>query len=370
METKSSDVIIVGSGPTGLIAALVAAKKHKVLLLEKPSKNPQLGKRILVSGNGRANFFNASLLEGNIPFSSSFLPNRKELSQEFLSYLKEEIGFTYITDEEGRMYPYFRRSECLQYPLIEKIKHHPNITVAYQEAVKVNQNTLLVKDEKGKETSLSFSFLVLALGGRSYDRKNYSSSLVNSLSLSSYPFQSALCPVRVKERIPSYLAKNRLKGDLRLYSQDQLLYEEKDGELLFKEDGISGICVFNSTIPLLNEKRKNPTAGFHYSFDYGAKDASLLTYPSFLRRYLQESHQEKGKPLSFTFLDTYGFEDSQISYGGVLLDNLNLEDFSLKKQRNIFLGGEMLDVNCPCGGYNMGLSFLEGYQIGKSLLCH
>ena len=60
--TMLSDFLIIGGGVSGLMAALLASKKRKVTILEKPNRNFQLAKRILVSGNGRANFYNADLL--------------------------------------------------------------------------------------------------------------------------------------------------------------------------------------------------------------------------------------------------------------------------------------------------------------------
>ncbi len=370
MEAESSDVLIVGGGPSGLIAALLAAKRRKVLLLEKSGKNPAFGKRILVSGNGRANFFNADLLFEEA--YSSFLAPCKDIvfsdghnyAEEFLNYLKGELSFP--VHREGKLfYPYFLRSECLLNTLLQAIERNGNITTAFLTLDGIDEKKKLVTglDANGKRKSYSYQDLVLALGGRSLDREDYQNGFLSLFP--SFPFVPALCPVRVKEKIPSYLVKNRLRGHLTLKEGDKVLYEE-EGELLFKKDGISGICVFDSTIALLDAKRTHPKGTYFYEFTYLDQECSFSALPQFLRRYLSETKTKPGM-FRFTFDGLYPFAESQISYGGIRLDTINPKTMEAKAFPHIYLAGEMLDQNFPCGGYNMGMAFLEGYKIGRRL---
>ncbi len=373
MEARSFDCIIVGAGPSGLVAALEISKRKRVLLVEKGGHDFVLGKRILISGNGRANFYNEDLLHEE-SYSDSFLSPVKDVvfssghnyAKDFLSYLKEELLFPYT--KEGKLYyPYFNRAESLQNTLFQELKRRENLTILHATLTGISNTDKEVTlfTEKGKE-KYHYQDLVLALGGKSLDRLDYDDSLLSFFS--SYPFSPCLCPVKVKEKIPSYLVKNRLKGKLMLKSGDKILYSE-EGELLFKEDGISGICVFDSTLFLLNERRKNRNASFQYEFTYLEKDihCSYSSYPYFLRRYLEENKEkEKGK-FSFSFSSLYPFQQSQISYGGILLSEVNLDTMEAKRFPHIYLAGEMLDQNFICGGYNMGLSLLEGYKIGRRL---
>lgn len=371
MNQKKKDVLIIGSGPAGLLCSILASQGRRVTLIEKPSKTNVLSKRILVSGNGRANFFNEDLFSASFEKDLQFLyrNEKHDYAKELFSYLESQ-GFAYTM--EGKLYyPYFRKSECLHSFLMEKMK---KVEVLYGKALQVHpeRNSItLLKDSKEEE--IFYSDLVIAIGGRSFDREEYSYDLLDSLHVSYFPYQSMLCPVRTKERIPSYLQKQRLKGRLSLLSDQKVLYEE-EGEILFKEDGISGICVFDSTKYLLDEKRRNPKASFSYSFDYASlldgNKISLSCYPEFLKKYLKEKGIEKEKPLSFTFHSLYPFKESQASYGGIRLDEINKETLSLKKYPHIYAIGEMLDADLICGGYNIGTCMVEGYRIGKELTQH
>lgn len=332
-----------------------------------------LGKRILVSGNGRANFYNEDLLSKDAyhnsilsPVSDVVFSSGHNYAEEFLSYLSEELQFPYT--REGKLYyPYFNRAESLQNTLVQQLKKRENLTISHSTLVKINreESSLILLSEKGKEC-VHYHDLVLALGGKSLDRQDYDDSLLSFFK--SYPFRPCLCPVKVKEKIPSYLVKNRLRGTLALKSNGKAVYSE-EGELLFKEDGISGICVFDSTLYLLNERRKNKNASFVYEFTYLDDKSSVnySSYPYFLRRYLEENKDTDKNKFTFTFDSLYSFQQSQISYGGILLSEINLDTMEAKRFPHIYLAGEMLDQNFICGGYNMGLSFIEGYKIGRRL---
>lgn len=373
MEARSFDVIVVGAGPSGLISSLLIAKEKKVLLVEKGGHDFVLGKRILVSGNGRANFFNEDLLHEECyqnsllsPVHDAVFSSSVNYAEGFLSYLSGELSFPYT--KEGKLYyPYFNRSESLVNTLVQELKKSKNLTVLNSTLVKINpENSSIYLMKDGKKEEYHYNDLVLSLGGRSLDREDYDTSLLSMFS--SYPFYPCLCPVKVKEKIPNYLVKNRLRGILRLKSKDKVLYEE-EGEILFKEDGISGICVFDSTVYLLNELRRDKNSVFIYEFDYlrDHNDANYSSYPYFLRRYIEEHKEEKRGKFTFTFSSLYPFKQSQISYGGIRLSEVDLTTMQSRKFPHIYLAGEMLDQNFICGGYNMGLSFIEGYKIGRRL---
>ena len=172
MKIRSSDVLILGAGPAGLRAGLKCLGKRKVTFLDKDG----FGKRILVSGNGRANFFNELLLKEETYASYPFqdvkdivFSSGENKAQEFFSYLTKQLGFAYR--KEGNLcYPFFNRSECLNNFLKEELNNlHAEFLKG--QAKEIKKNSLIYLDENGDENQIQFQDLVLALGGESYDRK-------------------------------------------------------------------------------------------------------------------------------------------------------------------------------------------------------
>lgn len=357
---KSFDLIVVGSGPAGLMTAISAIRARSILLIEKDQKNFTLGKRILVSGNGRANFFNEDLLE-NVPVGEEWSPFfAKGAGMKFLSYLTDRLGFTFR--KEGKLYyPYFNRSECLHNTLTDAVAKDDRITVYKGKAVRVDGKKLVVNSAEGI-AEFEFKKLVIATGGRSYDRPDFTGDLLKSTDVLFREFKPALCPVKTVEKIPKSLIKNKLKCRLVLKENGKPIYIE-EGEVLFKKDGLSGICVFNASLVI--SQRENPAAEYTFELQYDGR-CSKAAMPSFLSEAYPYKKLREGV-LTYTFSDLYSFEESQVSYGGVRAESLNCEDFSMKERRDIHIIGECLDITLPCGGYNMGIALIEGFTLGGTL---
>ena len=371
MKIRSSDVLILGAGPAGLRAGLKCLGKRKVTFLDKDG----FGKRILVSGNGRANFFNELLLKEetyafypfqdvkDIVFSSG-----ENKAQEFFSYLTKQLGFAYR--KEGNLcYPFFNRSECLNNFLKEELNNlHAEFLKG--QAKEIKKNSLIYLDENGEENQIQFQDLVLALGGESYDRKERGNdSLLSYFQIKKTPYQSCLCPIVVQEKIPPYLKNQRLKGTLSIYYRNQQIYSET-GEILFKKDGLSGICVFNASLYLRQALKEAKWKDRKRKIDYYPEEYDNLPrscYPTFLISYLKEIKSDFGKPLVFHPSGFYPLKESQASFGGISLSEVNHSNRQRIKYPHIYRLGERLSPCFPCGGFNRGISFIEGYIAGKAL---
>ena len=108
MEAKSFDTLVIGSGPAGLLSSIGHSHNSHVTLLEKPEKNNTLGKRILLSGNGRCNFFNEAF------FKPEFYQQYPELTPLFEKNIPEKFfSFTFIGHKPGVKGTVFNDIECI-----------------------------------------------------------------------------------------------------------------------------------------------------------------------------------------------------------------------------------------------------------------
>ncbi len=369
---KSYERLVIGGGVSGLIYAALSSSENKILILDTPSKKNLVGKRILVSGNGRCNFFNEALLHEET-FDEPLFGSIKEivyhknnlLSVELLEYLRSN-GFSFY--KEGDLYyPFFNRAESFHSFLLSRLKD--NVSFLFAKALKVNRKDKTVLIEKdGQQETISYQKLIFAPGGFSYDREE-DYSLLDSLDVSYRKFSPCLCPIKVKEKIPSFMDGKRLRGVLTL-SADGKRVKSEDGELLFKKDGISGILVFNHSL-IVNELIKEGVKDISFEFDFTTYKNQKINplddgtdYPDYLIKYLEFNNLTPHGVLRFTFDKLYPFNQSQISYGGILLDQINPDDMTLKQDKDVVIIGEVLDQAFPCGGYNIGMALIEGYKAG------
>lgn len=364
------------------MTALALSADRKITFLEKPGKEPRIAKRILVSGNGRCNYFNARLLRKDAyadpllaPLSPFVFQGKRNRAEETLAFLSS-LGFEGYP-EGDLLYPYFNRAESF-YSLLMAELRKKNPVFLSGTALKADRKrkTVTYLTEDGKEETISYQDAVFAPGGRSYDRSDFRYGLLDSLGIPYVPFSPSLCPIVTEEKIPSYLSRSRLKGLVSFFADGKKISEE-DGEVIFKEDGLSGIAVFDGTAYLNLALREKKKARITVSLDYAVHDGkrldpktSLASYPLFLSRYLSERKLAPLSPLSFTFRSLYPFEQSQASFGGIAASAIDPKTMALRDDPHFYALGEVLDLNFICGGYHIGSTLLEGYLAGKALSSH
>ena len=371
--------VVIGAGPSGVIYALKVKHdnpKDTVIILESSDK---VLKRILVSGNGRANFYNEELLNNSIEKAyenkcSALEIIDNNIALETLEFLKS-LGLVYVIDNAGRFYPYSNSSLTLWKILVEAL-NKSNIEIKLNEkAVLVDSNKKHIKTQSGQ--TLTYDKLFIGVGGYSYDRVIGSNkNLLDSLNVKYSKFEPALCPLKTKEKIPAYLVGTRVYANVKLFEDNKLIYSE-DGELLFKKDGVSGIAIFDASLFVDTNSNKNYKLSFDvtkrgdFVIDENKRNVPLdLIINEKLANYLNEKYGKKAfdklSNIEFNVASKYDFKESQVSKGGVNLSEINLSNMSLKKDSNIYIGGEVIDLSAICGGYNIGLAFITAYKAAKN----
>ena len=154
---------------------------------------------------------------------------------------------------------------------------------------------------------------------------------------------------------------------LSTFSGNKLINKE-EGELLFKDKGISGIVVFNATHYINVANRKDIT--FHIDFAYlvnekiDKKDYIKYVNPK-LAKYLSDNNLDIHDTV-FTFKDFYDFSVAHVTHGGLKLNQVN-SSLESKIEKNVYFIGEILDVDGICGGYNMMWAFASAYHVAKGI---
>lgn len=359
---KSSDLLIIGASVSSIFPILLS--NNKVTVIERS----KLFSRILISGNGRCNFFNENILKDNNINKLLLNKSEKNYPHDVLNYIINDLDISYYKDND-LYYPFFNKSECFYNPLINKI-NKTDTEFIKGEASFINpikkEVTYLVDNKK---EIIKYNKLLITTGGFSYlYKQDY--TLLNSLNVKINNFSPCLCPIVVKEKIPSYLVGLRIKGKVSLLINNKEEYSEV-GEVLFKKDGLSGIIIFNITLKINEYLRKNIKdikLIIDYSSHDGFENTSTSSLPKQLFSYLKERKLKVNDKLTFTFLKLYPFKESQTSFGGIDLTEINMSNLSLKKYKDIYVAGEVIDLNFKCGGYNIGYNMIEGYKIIKDIL--
>ena len=379
-------VAIIGGGASGLFAAgILNDKGIKVTIFEK---NNKLGKKILASGNGKCNFSNVSDLNDkyNNVFANSVI---EQFTVE--DTLKEfsKMGLIYKNDDQGRCYPVSENAssvlDCLKSRL-NGVSIRLDTTI---EKIEIANNKVVVFTEGKKET---FDYAICCSGSsasnlgseRAYSYlKNIGVNLINN--------RASLSPVIVRENVKE-LSGVRVKCLVKLVDDCNKIIYEEDGEILFKDDGLSGIAIFNASSYINRDRNKKYEIILDIS--NGIEDEELEKYfmkkkkenifkgflndkiGSYLLKYINVNKIDglivkkivkMVKNWKFSVVNLYPLKDAQVCSGGISVNEVN-KSLSLKKIPFIYVCGELLDIDGICGGYNLQFAWSSGAVVAKDII--
>ncbi len=358
-------VAIIGGGCSGLfLASLLNKEKLDVFIYEK---NNKLGKKILASGNGKCNFTNVKQLENkyNNQFANEVI--KRFTVDTTLSFFKK-YGLVFKSDELGRCYPVSENAnsvlDCLKSNLLGC---HIKLESVVSKIVK-----------KGKKYSVTinnkeelFDYVVCSSGSAASNLGSYKAyDYLKDLNVKIVELKPSLTPVLIEENIKK-LEGIRVKGKVSLIDSKNIVVYEENGEILFKKDALSGIAIFNIS-SYINRKKDNYKIQLDLSA--GMSEKELINYfknkkekelfKGFLDdkigEYIIENIKDKKieniaqviKHLNFKVKGMYEIKDAQVCAGGVSLEEIN-ENLELCKYPNVYVAGELLDIDGVSGGYNM-----------------
>ena len=408
---QQENITIIGGGASGLLAAIYAARKGcKVTILEK---NNSCGKKILVTGNGRCNYFNE---DRNI---IHYRTQNKDLLCDIIT----DINLDEILDlfsslgiepkiKNGYYYPYSNQAVSIQHALlieVRNLKIDIKTDTTVFEIKKNENNSFLIITNQG---NFYTNKIILATGTKASQKDDLSDigyKTCEKFGIKIIKPLPALVQLKGSEKYFKEWNGIRCDVKLTLFENNKYLAEET-GEIQLTDYGISGICVMNlsgrvargldnknkETIKInfldgLNIHSINDTINFINNRHNNMKNRSIcellegiINYKllnillknngiSINKKWSEISESDKAKfaesltSLSINITGTNSFDKSQICSGGISLTEINTETMETKKVPGLYVIGELLDLDADCGGYNLTWAWLTGMIAGKNI---
>ena len=370
-------IIIVGGGASGIVAAINYKRNHKgddVLVIEQLAAPL---KKLLASGNGKCNLGNS-----NIDFS---LYNNPDFAKSVIEGYDYKGFFSSISIETKTVgdlaYPVSESAVSVKEAMLNAAK---NLGISIKTEEKLIdysvKNQIELTTNKGSYVADKLYF---AGGLKSSPKLGSDGSVLDVLIRHNYKVkmpQPGLSPLFTKEKT-KIVDGIRVKACVSLYENNSLIHKE-NGEVLFKDHGLSGIVIFNMMSLIARAPEKAHTLSIDLLPDFSEKylenyrknhkfSEFLLAFlnPK-VSAYLQDRFKNEDaifsalKALRFTFDKSYGFDFSQVSVGGIDVSEVD-ENLMSKHEKNVYIIGELLNIDGPCGGYNLTWAFASAIKSTK-----
>lgn len=350
------DVIIIGGGAAGLAAAASLENGIKTCILEK---NRIPGRKIMATGGGRCNITNEAC-------------GQKDIALDFF----KSLGLETYSDEEGRYYPYSNQASDVVKVLTDAIKAKDVDVVTESEVVSAESDGtyFIVSDAKGR--SFSSKVLLVAAGGKAAPQLGTTGdgyAIAKSLGHTVkkvYPILTGINTGDMKD-----VKGVRAKGKVSLYKDGQMIASET-GEIQFNEDGISGICVMNMTPYIIAEKGESLDKAFsryYIELDLAPDfDANMISgrdssFGILSEKLASRVSIDKIKNWRLPVMGVKGWKDAQCTAGGVAIEEINMDTMESLKREGLYFAGEVIDVQGPCGGFNLQNAWETGIYAAADI---
>ena len=383
------DVIIIGSGPAGLMAGIELKKELKVLILEK---NEQMGKKLLVSGAGQCNFTHSgSILE----FFSKYNNEGRFIKRSLSLFTNEDLieffidnNLDIVTREDGKIFPKSLKAKDIINIFENKLIKMKREIKLKNKVIKIEHGEdFTVHTETGKYES---KYLIIATGGMTYPSLGTSGDgydFAESLGHRIEPLNVGLSPVYIKDDELVNLSGITLKEIELSHYRNGKKINIFSGDLLFTHKGLSGPIIIDNSryfkngdqlrlnfgIDSLNEKKliKNALREFlpEKITIYLMRKCNLDTE----KPMIQWNKKEKNKlnealhELEFSIDSLGNINESMITCGGVSFKDTSSKTLQSRMVPGLYFAGEVLDVDGESGGYNIQAAFSMGHLVAGEI---
>jgi len=410
-NVQKFDIVVIGGGPAGMMAAGKAAEMGaKVAILEK---NDKLGQKLLLTGNGRCNITNAEF--NNRKLADQYGKEGKVLLSPFSVFAPkdvidffEKIKVKTKIERGNRVFPESNRAVIVLKALLNLLKKHKVDILSNTHVVEFKKNSdenisHILTENKKKITANNY---IICTGGKSYptlgstgEGYRWAQKLGHSINKPS----PALVPMRIKESWAKELQGLGLKNvELKTVSGKI----KRFGEMMFTHFGIGGPIVLDMSKEigelLENQKKVEIILDLKPALNLQELDKRIQKdFDKFANKLFKNSledllpqrlipavitfsgispdkktnsitKKERAylaytlKNIRLTVTELMGFDRARVTTGGVSTKEIDFKTMKSKIIGNLFFAGEIIDLDGPCGGFNLQLCWTTGYVAGQN----
>ncbi|QCX32620.1 NAD(P)/FAD-dependent oxidoreductase [Caloramator sp. E03] len=403
-----SRVVVVGGGAAGMMAAIIAGKRGKeVILIEK---NEKLGKKLFITGKGRCNITTDKDIEEiikNITTNANFMYSALYTFSNYdLMKMIEDKGVKLKVERGGRVFPESDKSSDI-IKCFEKYLNENNVKIM------LNTKVTDIIDFKGKiwgveiegGEKIKCDSIILATGGKSYPLTGSTGDgyyFAKKLGHSIIDIRPSLVPLIAEEEWVKELMGLSLKNvEISVKHKNKIVYKDF-GEMLFTHFGVSGPIILSASRKIIDilPQKVEVLIDLKPALDYNELDRRILRdFEMFKNKQFKNSLNEllpskiipvviklSGidaekqvnsitkderknivkllKEFKITITGTRPIEEAIITAGGVNVKEIDPSTMESKIVKGLYIVGELLDVDALTGGFNLQIAFSTGYCAG------
>ncbi|HBD24917.1 MAG: hypothetical protein A2566_00850 [Candidatus Zambryskibacteria bacterium RIFOXYD1_FULL_40_13] len=407
------DVIVIGGGPSGMIAAGRAGGRGlSVLLLEK---NKSLGRKLVITGGGRCNITNAEFDIHKL--LSNYGSSKQLLYSSFSEFgviethsFFQSLGLPLVTQARNRVFPNTEKAEDVLSALVLYMKNNNVLVKTGVSVNKLERNANGMFTVTSQKTTYVARAVVVATGGLSHSETGSTGDGFKWLSYLGhkiYPPTPSIVPVVVEDEWIKSLSGHSFEFAKITFYLDGVKVFSKSGPILCTHYGLSGPTILNSSkrvgdmlhealvtasincfpdwsvgelekymIQIFdNNKNKSLKNVFAEIAPKGMSKVLLSLLPALdpeqkTHSVTKEIRKEISKllnalPVRITGLK--GFDNAVIADGGVSLDEVDMRTMQSKLVPNLYLTGDILHIERPSGGFSLQLCWTTGFVAGSKV---
>jgi predicted Rossmann fold flavoprotein len=388
--------VVIGGGAAGIFAAIGCGLKGRTVIICE--KMPQLGKKILASGNGRCNLLNEDMSEEH------YNPSARELVKsifnqfgkfEILSFFKH-VGLRVYT-VDGRIFPATNQAASVLKVLEIELKRL-SIPVEYNfncSNISFTGNGILLSTGEGRR--IEARKVIITGGGMSYpafgsDGSTY--EIARKIGHSIIEPVPAVVPLVVKDSLCQVLQGQRINVGVKSIIQGRENQEVR-GEMLFTKYGLSGTGILDISeeisiavnrkhekevflavdmVPFMDENQLKVEIKKRQKEQWPVSEMLVGILPNKISAALKPVFEAKDidamirslKRKRFRVSGTRGWNEAEFTAGGVNVSEVETATLESKFKKGVYFAGEILDVNGKRGGYNLGWAWASGWVAGQA----